>query len=79
MHKSLVALASCLVLLCVTPSTRVAVAQAPADTSLLTNLTWRSIGPAGASGRIVDIAVVGDFPHRVYVAAATGGLSEPAL
>ena len=74
MHKSLVALASCLVLLCVTPSTRVAVAQAPADPSLLTNLTWRSIGPAGASGRIVDIAVVGDFPHRVYVAAATGGL-----
>src|SRR6185503_19668496 len=44
------------------------------DASLMTNLTWRSIGPAGAAGRIVDLAVVGEFPHRVYVAAATGGL-----
>src|SRR5262245_38797291 len=40
-----------------------------ADPPLLANLSWRSIGPAGAAGRIVDIAVVGDFPHRIYIAA----------
>jgi photosystem II stability/assembly factor-like uncharacterized protein len=58
-------------LLCVFAAT---LAHAQNTSSLLSDLTWRSIGPAGASGRIVDVAVVGEFPHRIYVAAATGGL-----
>src|SRR5687768_14259895 len=46
----------------------------PAVDPLFQSLTWRSIGPVAAGGRIVDVAVVGEFPHRIYVAAATGGL-----
>jgi photosystem II stability/assembly factor-like uncharacterized protein len=49
-------------------------AQPADDNPLLQSLTWRSIGPVGAGGRIVDLAVVGEFPHRIYAAAATGGL-----
>ena len=44
------------------------------DNALLKHFVWRSVGPAGAGGRIVDIAVGGDAPRRIYVAAATGGL-----
>ena len=41
---------------------------------LLKNFTWRSVGPAGAGGRIVDVAVAGDSPQTIYVGAATGGV-----
>src|SRR3954454_23192379 len=41
---------------------------------LLKHFSWRSVGPAGAGGRIVDIAVGGESPRRIYVASATGGL-----
>ncbi len=40
----------------------------------LESFRWRSVGPPGAGGRIIDIEVVGDFPHTIFVAAATGGL-----
>ena len=45
-----------------------------ADDALLKHFNWRSVGPAGAGGRVVDIAVGGESPRRIYVAAATGGL-----
>jgi len=46
----------------------------PIDEALLKHFAWRSVGPAGAGGRIVDIAVGGESPRRIYVASATGGL-----
>ena len=45
----------CLALLCILLLTTFADAQF--DESLLKNLTWRNIGPAGAGGRVVDFAV----------------------
>ncbi len=50
------------------------IAHAQFDESMLKNLTWRNIGPAGAGGRVVDFAVAGDFPYRIYAATASGGL-----
>src|SRR5207245_1204020 len=38
------------------------------------SLTWRSIGPAGMGGRIVDFAVVESDPSTFFVATASGGL-----
>jgi len=37
-------------------------------------LTFREIGPANSSGRVVDLAVVEADPATFYVATATGGL-----
>src|SRR5258708_3832905 len=37
-------------------------------------LSWRSIGPAGMGGRIVDFAVVESDPSTYWVATASGGL-----
>ncbi len=52
-----------------------AVAQAPPiDEALLENFTWRSVGPAGAGGRVVDVEVIGEFPFHIFVATASGGL-----
>ena len=42
--------------------------------SHLDAFTWRSVGPPGAGGRMIDIEVVGEFPHTIFVAGATGGL-----
>jgi photosystem II stability/assembly factor-like uncharacterized protein len=50
------------------------VSQAQFDESLLENFTWRSVGPAGAGGRVVDVEVVGEFPYHIFVATASGGL-----
>ena len=47
---------------------------AQSQPKLLEHFVWRSVGPAGAGGRIVSIAVGGGAPQRIYVAAATGGL-----
>jgi photosystem II stability/assembly factor-like uncharacterized protein len=44
------------------------------DTDLLKHFAWRSVGPSGAGGRTVDIAVAGDAPRRIYIATATGGI-----
>lgn len=38
------------------------------------DLTFRSIGPATMSGRVVDLAVVEQDPYTFYVASATGGI-----
>jgi len=43
------------------------------DEDLLKHFTWRSVGPAGAGGRVVDISVSGD-PARIYVATGGGGV-----
>lgn len=48
--------------------------RAQVDESLFDAFKWRSVGPAGAGGRVVDIAVAGEFPYHVFVATATGGL-----
>ena len=40
----------------------------------LSNLEWRAIGPAFASGRIADIAVHPNHPHTWYVAVGSGGV-----
>jgi len=44
------------------------------DENLLKHFTWRSVGPAGAGGRVVDISVAGDSPERIYVATGGGGV-----
>ena len=44
------------------------------EESVFEAFKWRSVGPAGAGGRVVDLAVVGEFPHHIFVATATGGL-----
>ncbi len=44
------------------------------DESLLAHFAWRSVGPAGAGGRVVDVAVGGQSSERIYVAFATGGV-----
>src|SRR5512141_1103495 len=49
-------------------------ASAQFDEALLKQFTWRSVGPAGAGGRVVDVAVAGDSPQRIYVATASGGV-----
>ena len=50
-------------------------AQTPSiDADQLSALTFRNIGPANMSGRIVDLAVVESDPYVIYAASATGGL-----
>lgn len=44
------------------------------QTSTFSNLKWRSIGPAIASGRIIDFAVNPDDYNEFYVAVASGGV-----
>ncbi len=43
------------------------------DSAILSNLTWRGIGPAVPSGRVNDFAVVESNTHIIYAATATGG------
>jgi len=49
-------------------------AHAQNAAALVGDLKWRSIGPAGASGRVTDVEAVGSDPLRIYVGLATGGL-----
>jgi hypothetical protein len=42
--------------------------------SVLTGLSFRSVGPALTSGRIADFAVVPENPSTYYVASASGGV-----
>src|SRR5438874_6350178 len=46
----------------------------PIDPKWLAALKWRSIGPAGMGGRIVDFAVLDSDPNMYWVATASGGL-----
>lgn len=53
-------------------------AKAASDTAQagpsLDGLTWRSIGPATMSGRIIDLAIHPKTPNTWFVAAASGGI-----
>ncbi|HSR42492.1 MAG TPA: hypothetical protein VLL48_09975, partial [Longimicrobiales bacterium] len=49
-------------------------APAPMDERLLSETTFRSIGPAVTGGRIHDVEALPDDPATVYVATASGGL-----
>ncbi len=40
----------------------------------LSNLSWRSIGPANMGGRVADIEGVPNDPNTVYVATGSGGI-----
>jgi photosystem II stability/assembly factor-like uncharacterized protein len=55
---------------------RIASQPAPPAVAAATvaGLTFRTVGPANMSGRIVDIAVVESNSYTFYVASATGGL-----
>jgi hypothetical protein len=44
------------------------------NSSTLSGLKFRSIGPALTSGRIADFAVRADKPSEYYVAVASGGV-----
>jgi hypothetical protein len=44
------------------------------NSSALSGLKFRSIGPALTSGRIADFAVRADKPSEYYVAVASGGV-----
>jgi photosystem II stability/assembly factor-like uncharacterized protein len=44
------------------------------DENLLKHFAWRSVGPAGAGGRVVDISVAGDSPQQIYIATGGGGV-----
>lgn len=44
------------------------------ETSALSNLNWRSIGPANMGGRVADVEGVPGDPNTVYVATGSGGI-----
>lgn len=61
--------------------TRTVVTAAAFDSMLLGEFSWRPIGPAITSGRIVDLAIpegpagrIGEFGKLMYVASASGGV-----
>ena len=58
----------------VLPSASGATQSTQLDESLLENFSWRSVGPPGAGGRIIDVDVAGEFPYTIFIAGATGGL-----
>src|SRR5512144_1212241 len=43
-------------------------------TGTMSNLSWRSIGPANMGGRIADVEGVPGNPNIVYVGTASGGI-----
>jgi hypothetical protein len=49
-------------------------AQAPLDSTLLSAIRWRPIGPANMGGRITDIEGIPSPSKTFYVAAAAGGV-----
>jgi photosystem II stability/assembly factor-like uncharacterized protein len=49
-------------------------AQSGLTPALLKSFIWRSVGPAGAGGRVVDIAVAGESPRIIYAATGSGGI-----
>ncbi|HEV8378703.1 MAG TPA: PDZ domain-containing protein, partial [Tepidisphaeraceae bacterium] len=56
------------------PTTAPATPPFVLDAKYQQSLTWRSIGPAGMGGRIVDFAIVESDPNTFFVATASGGL-----
>jgi photosystem II stability/assembly factor-like uncharacterized protein len=67
-------LRSALTAACLCAVTATTVRAQSFDESLLAHFVWRSVGPAGAGGRVTDIAVAGQSPQRIFVAFATGGV-----
>ncbi len=69
------ALSLCLSMFILGFATSPAFSQAPQITSdLLTNLEFRSIGPAVTGGRIHDVEALPNDPSTIYVATASGGI-----
>lgn len=48
--------------------------EKPLETSMMSNLVWRSIGPANMGGRVSDVEGVPGDPNTVYVATGSGGI-----
>src|SRR5688500_1003365 len=50
--------------------------EQPADpiSAAMSNLSWRSIGPANMGGRVADVEGVPGNPNVVYVATGSGGI-----
>jgi hypothetical protein len=48
--------------------------EASPVSSAMSNLTWRSIGPANMGGRVADVEGVPGNPNVVYVATGSGGI-----
>jgi photosystem II stability/assembly factor-like uncharacterized protein len=46
------------------------------EATVLTNLRWRSIGPANMGGRVTDISGLPGDPSIFYVAGANGGIHK---
>ncbi len=71
-------LVAALVLAAFTAGSPALLAQGKQDKSTyeaaLSNLQWRSIGPANMGGRVDDFAVVESNPSTVYVGMASGGV-----
>jgi len=44
------------------------------NSSLLKLMSWRNVGPYFMGGRVVDIESYAHNPHRILIAAATGGI-----
>ncbi len=49
-------------------------AEGPVNSSLVSGLKWRSVGPALTAGRISDLAVNPNNPAEYYLAIASGGV-----
>ncbi len=49
-------------------------AESPINSSLLSGLRFRSVGPALTSGRVADLVVNPQNPNQYYVAVASGGV-----
>ena len=60
------------------PATPLATAVDARLDAVATRMTWRSVGPAVMSGRVVDVAIVETDPRVWYVASASGGLWKTA-
>jgi len=56
------------------PAQAASLADASVSSAPFSTLSFRTIGPATMSGRIVDLAVVEADPTTFYAASATGGL-----
>jgi photosystem II stability/assembly factor-like uncharacterized protein len=71
-------LLACLVIAIATPiaalSSALSSAPPEGEAALLTNLRWRSIGPANMGGRVTDIVGLPGDPSTFYVGAADGGI-----
>src|SRR5262249_26791199 len=66
-------LAFLLIIVALPPAVRGAAPDAK-EAAALTNLKWRSIGPANMGGRVTDIVGIPGDPFTFYVGGANGGI-----